>query len=298
MNLKPLPYFGWVKPSASGGGKLDISIEGNPLTAEQYKEVLRLMKFVAWVRPFLIDYLVLDSWYGEIVRLPEHLGDKLARHPNLIEKTGTFLIQSHVIVEKAVNGFFSAAATFRDRLLARTNSRKGSELQCFTSELYDAEPAYRLGYNLRNFGLHSDAIIHAIPMRRSGTDEVEVEVTIAISRDRLIRSLDVNERVRTDLGGMPSSIDLLALCETYQECMAQIFAKLLTTRAEELAFAFGLANVLRNGARGLPKDATPILFLEPPSGEADDKFEFTSKTELFSLDELSILADLFPALRS
>jgi hypothetical protein len=298
------PHFGWINPSDEAG-HFAFKIEGNRLSGEQWAECDQAAKFFARIRPFFLDYLLVDDYYGEVLRTPARIAAMLQKEPLLIQKAGLFHLKSHLICDKAVNGFVSAGGVFRDRLLSRLGAEKGSGhpiLQTL-SDIYDKSFEYRLFYGLRNFGQHNDAIINVIPISTDSEKETPSSVRLVLRTDRLRKEMTHPQaKLRADLQDAPEEIDFLSAATRYIECLREIFAAYLKLDQEDLSLAVGFAQAVRSGARGLPDGATPILLNSIPEvitkGEVTAGTVFDMKAMFLPLDEASLLEQLFPQLSS
>ncbi|HEX8364887.1 MAG TPA: hypothetical protein VF603_06335 [Allosphingosinicella sp.] len=302
-----MPYFGWMKPSETKEKSFDISIEGDPLDQETYSEFERAAKFFAEIRRTLIDFLILSEEYGSLLDVPKQLSDIYIQSGELIQNSGALFIRSHVVADRAVTGFLSAGGTFRDRLFHRLsiNTQSDHPVSNRLRATYDRSFAYRLCYNLRNFGQHVSAILNVIPISiKDLQGNPAVSVALALDRNRLIAEMEkAQPRLKADLKTQPDKIELLPIVTEYFHALRHALMDYVLLSADDLIFTMGFANVLEAGARGLPPGATPLLFKELPSAEsiqasAEREFDFKAQIEHFSLDELGMLLKCLPELQT
>lgn len=297
------PYFGWLKPSGDAEGHFNFKIEGSRLSKDQWDECNRAAKFFARIRPFFLDYLAVDDYYGDVLRVPKRIADMVKGDPFIFQNVSLFHLKSHLICDKAINGFVSAGAVFRDRLLSRLGIGKDSNHAIVQklNEIYDRSFEYRLFYGLRNFSQHGDAVIDAIPMSANASDG-SCTARLVIRRVRLRdRMTKMSARLRTDLDNASDEIDFEPAAKLYMECLRELFAAFLVLDFADLQFSLAFVRAVRSGARGLPPAATPILVHEIP--EVVEKGEVTAGT-LFDLsamflpiEEAALIEQLFPQLK-
>ena len=287
-------HFGWL--AVKEDSAFDLSVQAEPIGAEGWEEYSRLASFFARVRPTLIDYLVFEADFAALMRLPSDLvREYIVTHA--IANSGSYTIRTHVIAEQRVNSFLSSASSFRDHLVHRLGIKRDTDhpINDRLRYNYDNSFAYRLCYNLRNFGQHEAAILHVIPVKASNlqTENASLKIGLSLSRERLLRDMrKLQPRVRQELTQMDGDLDLIEIATAYFATMRLLFVEYIALDLDDLQYARGYKLALWQAVE-IPPDATPLLFEGlPHPGEAKSpgsEVELDCKTHHYSFDELAIL---------
>ncbi len=121
--------------------------------------------------------------------------------PNVFAFGGVELTLALAKPQNLLSNFLSAASSFRDRACTRLGERFGSgstEFKGFAEEItaaYDGWFAYRLLYNLRNYGVHHDSPLSLIPVRgvRQASGAAEFNVSLVLCPAEMLRSAKIQK---------------------------------------------------------------------------------------------------------
>ena len=286
-------------------GTFDITIEGAALSSEQVAEVDRFLNFIANNRVTLIEYLVCASTFRDCEVIPQKLKDLVFSDRNLLTLAGSTGVEMYIILDKYTGAFLSACASFRDRLFKRQGVKTGGAHPLFQASnmIYDASFEYRLFYNLRNVGLHYEAIFHNLPVTGDWLKEDAFNADLRMDRLALARAIKKSggqKRVRDELLEAGPEIDFVDAARKYLFHMRNLFFVHLISQGEELIHFRNFFTAIEKGIRGAPEAALMVLFkdYEPPSIRSEDG-SFSQKVNIthLSLDEADMLLGLFPELR-
>jgi hypothetical protein len=293
-------HYGWVRPNNDDAGSYSFKIECAALPPDAWEECERALQFFARTRPYLINYIVLDSYYGDLLKIPNALREKLGSNPSFLHRMIGVGIEIYALCDKGVNGFLSTGQSFRDRTLTKLNAGKDSQHQIRLSiaDLETRHSVYRLLVQLRNLGLHNEMVFRAIPIKV----DVETEsYTVALQLDKselLARLSSSKLKAVGDTSDIPDKIDFLDAARVYMDCHRTILAEVLKLQAEDLPFSLEFMKAVLSGARDTPQNAIPMIFRGIPERIKSGKLSLGESAEAdvieFPVREYLMLRQIFP----
>lgn len=291
-----------MQPNEDKEGSYAFKIEGAALAADVWEECDRTLQFFARIRPYLINYVVLDDYYGDLIKIPNALKEKLGTSPYLLHRMTSIAIELHAMCDKAVNGFLATGQSFRDRAVTKLRAGPKSQhpvWQCIR-DLEAQHAVYRLLTQLRNLGLHNEAIFRAIPLKVDADNEAYT-IGLQLNKAELLSRLSPSKlKAVGDTSSIPENVDFLESAQLYMECHRTILSKILELQSEDLVFSIGFMSALGSGARGTPPNAIPMIFRGVPDQIRNGTFgrgeTVNANVIEFPRQEYLILLKVFPAL--
>ena len=256
-------------------GQLRHQIEANPLPSDAREECEQALGYFGKVRPYLIAYVVIDSFYGDLLKLPTHLQKAIGSNPQFLHRLMGTAVELHALCDKTVNGFLAAGQAFRERILSkgRIGRRDDHPIRKTIDQLEQQHVYYRLLGQLRHFGLHNDFIFRTIPVSAS-LEGGQYTIKLELEKDDLLGRLGASKRKKVgDTSGIPNPVDFLDGARVYMECNRQILSEVLRAESDSFSSAMGFMKALRGGARGMPVGAIPMIFREVPQAIVDGTFK-------------------------
>jgi hypothetical protein len=278
--------FGWYVPKP--GGKVDIGRHTKPFPKESWAEFQRIVAVTADLRPFVIDYLALENDFAVLDAIEDELATYLDAMPNAFAFTGVGQTAALSKAQGAVSNYLSAASAFRDRAITRLRRRysDGSlELKMLNAAIqdaYDSSFAYRLLYNLRNYGQHHDTPLSMIPVEgaRQASGEMKFRVSLVLNPSELLDSNLVQPSFRRkELAHHVGQIELLPLAREFLQLHGVMMRTIIDAHVGRLVEMQEYGRLIYAKMK-LPKGAIPVIWEE----ERPD-----SCFHLFSFDELAFL---------
>jgi hypothetical protein len=295
--------FGWVQPDVeSGDGRIVIGVSEKDFSEEEWEEFGEIVGAIAEFRPYVADFLALESSYRAVRDLETKILSEIDTRALASFFGGVELLKAHSIVDQAISNFLTAASAFRDRAIARAGGTPNCEsrieqMKESFSSCYDSSFAYRLLYNLRNYGQHHAAPIDSIPIagKRNQATEMIASVRFEIRREALLRSKRIQPKVRKELEQNSEAILLIPLATGYMKCHGRIMLGMIDARRDAFSrfAAYAKAVYLR---KKLPKNATPVIW----EGPKIENVWPDLRTDMhgFSFDEFALLTKLMIRLRA
>ena len=244
------------------------------------------------LRPFVIDYISLDENFTALERIEGDIATSFEMMPNALGFTGVQQTIALAKAQNALSNFLSSASSLRDRSCTRLRERYGkasTESTGFGEAItaaYDGSFAYRLLYNLRNYGVHHDRLLSLIPMygARHSSGKVEFTVSLVLCPEEMLRSEKIQNSFRAELGQQPDQIPLLMPITEYFDlhgCLMKFVIDMHLPRLMEFQ-DFGRALLTK---MALPKGAMPMIW------EGEDPRR-QGHLHQFGFDELGFLQQL------
>lgn len=133
---------------------------------------------------------------------------------------------------------------------SRLYGRQSSELANLRTRIsheYDASPAYRMLYKLRDYTQHCGLPVDAVRLALTNVSSPSSrsQINFLLNRDQLLSNFDWKAQVTRDLEKMPEEIDLLPLISDAAPCFRRIYGEVLRTRSDH---AMAAVPVVREAA--------------------------------------------------
>lgn len=283
-------------------GKFDLGRLPNELSCESWMEFKRIVGVTDELRPFLIDYLALENDFSVLGGIGKEIATSLQLLPNAFDFGGVGQTVALAKAQGALSNFLSSASAFRDRSTTRLRERYGVGslelrlLEGAMKDAYDGSFAYRLLYNLRNFGQHHDSPLSPMPAHgvRQDSGEMQFSVSLVLWPTELLRGIKLNKSFRAELAAQPSEISLMAPSKEYFLLHSAMMKNILDMHLPRLIERQNYGRVIFTKMK-LPHGAIPIIW----EGEEQQNARFYQ----FSFDEFAFLRELHerlaaPAVRS
>jgi hypothetical protein len=282
--------FGWFIPKADG--KVDLGLRSIPLSAEIWAEFAELIAVTVELRPFVIDYLSLETSYAALADIERDIAASIESMPNTFCFGGVQQTLVLAQAQGALSNFLAAASAFRDRAGTRLRERHGPasvqnrHLKAGIKSAYDASLPYRLLYNLRNYAQHHDSPLSMIPIHgeRQISGEVEFTVSLVLKPKEMLRSKEIQKSFRAELSRQPDEIQLVPLVKAYFRLHGAIMKAVIGMHVPRLIELQRYGQVVLTKA-GLPRGAVPMIW----EGEAPPR---PLRFYHFSFDELAFVQQL------
>jgi hypothetical protein len=295
-------HYGWLKPNGDKVGSYSFRIEAASLPSEVWEECDRALSFFGRIGPHLISYVVLDSYYGDLLKIPDFVKSKIGDNPAFLHLITGMSVELHALCDRAVNGFLAAGQAFRERVLRRVGAApsSGHPVRERIESLEASHAVYRLLVQLRNLGLHEEAVFRTIPVSVDA-DSQSYTVSLQLGKAELLSRLSHSKRKAVgDTTDIPEKIDFLDAAQDYMNCHRKILSKVLELDADDLMFSVGFMRALRSGARGTPAGAIPLIFRGIPEEIRNGQFErgVTTNSNVIEVprEEFAYLISIFPEL--
>jgi hypothetical protein len=262
--------FGWFIPHSDGS--VDVGFRsGPPLSTEIWAEFEELIAVTAELRPFVIDYLSLETNYIALAEIEREIAASVQSLPNTFGFGG---VQQTFVLAQAqgvLSNFLAAASAFRDRAGTRLRERYGPEsihskrLKAAIKSAYDASFAYRLLYNLRNYAQHHDSPLSVIPMHgaRQISGEITFTVSLVLKPKEMLRSNEIQKSFRQELSRESDEIQIVPLVKEYFRLHGAIMKAVIGMQVPRLIELQRYGQVVLTKT-GLPPGAVPVIWEGDP----------------------------------
>ena len=250
------------------------------------------------IRPFVIDFLSLQDDFRVVSGIINRIASEAAERTNPLADLGLSHVRTMAMAQGAISNFLSSASSFRDRAKTRLRTTCGtdsSEVQQFKateSAAYDGWFAYRLLYNLRNYGQHHDMPLSYIPVNaKRGSDgkfvataNLFIDPSDILESDLIQKSFRQNELIK-----LTERLGLMPMVEQYMQLHGLLFNLIVSIHWPRLAQMQQYETLLREKTH-IPAGAVPIIFEEDESGNM-------GQFHHFSFDEFVLLRELAGSIR-
>jgi hypothetical protein len=295
-------HYGWMQPNNDEGGSYTFRIEGDALPHEVWEECSRALNFFGRIRPHLTSYVVLDGYYGDLLKIPDFIKSKVGNNPAFLHLITGMSVELHALCDRAVNGFLAAGQSFRERILRKIGASpsSGHPVRELTKGLEASHAVYRLLIQLRNLGLHEEAVFRTIAVNVDA-DSQSYTVGLQLDKTELLSRLSPAKRKAVgDATDIPQKIDFLGAAREYMECHRTILRTALLTDVDDVAFSVGFMRAVLSGARGAPPNAIPLIFRGVPEEIRNGQFAegATANANVIEVprEEFAYLVSIFPEL--
>lgn len=258
--------FGWYRPMPQGA--FDIHIVDRVLDEENWTEFCAMTRVVEWLRPFMIDFLALQSDFDSAFAVEDEVGAILT---GVLAQSMISIpvgVEANARAQQLVGNFLGAASAFRDRAATRLSREFGRDspesraLKSETSRMFDASFAYRSMYALRNYAQHHEVPISFVPINaaRSADGTMTCQIALHLDPAALITSGITNANLRAELAKIDGKLlmlrDLLAEFMTaHRSIMATILDIYETGLGQMAHYAAALHRILE-----IPADVVPVVW--------------------------------------
>ena len=238
---------------------------------ESYTEFRQFTRVVETLRPYVIDYIVLNAEAKAVaaveVAMATEFDDLLEQTIPSVSRT----METQARAQRAVANYLANASALRDRFCVRLTRKFGkgsSEIQTFNARLshhFDTSFAYRVTSVLRNHSQHHENPLSLVQMRanRDQAGKMKTAVGMQLHFAPLIANKKLNAKVRAELAAL-SDPDC-HLTPIIAENMAQhsdLFALVIDFHKNEIVEMAQYALALYRHL-GVPQGAYPVIFEGP-----------------------------------
>jgi len=272
-------------------GKIDLGVQPVALTDEAWAEFENVISVTTELRPFVVDFLSLEDDFKRLERVEDEIASQtVAGYP--LKNLGLKHLQSLAAAQGAVSNFLSSAGSFRERAKTRLRIRYGDDseqlkwIEDHEVHAYDNWFAYRLLYNMRNYGQHFEMPISLVPLsaKRETSGQFQAVATILVSPKELLESPLIQKSFREkELVGRTEDITLLPLAKTFMRIHGMVLNAIVQIHLPKIIEFQNYVRLLLQ-KMNLPPGAVPMIF--EVDGEKDRRFYH------FSFDEIAFLRDL------
>jgi len=280
--------IGWFIPRRDG--KVDLGT-GPRLSAENWAEFKSMIEVMAEIRPFLVDYLSLENDFMALAGMENEIVTYLRDMPNPVAFGG---VQQTIVLAKAqgaLSNFLSSTSAFRDRSDTRLRERYGKhsnqhqQLLGSFKAAYDRSFAYRLLYNVRNYGQHHDSPLSMIPTHgaRLASGELDFTVSLVLAPKEMLRSEKIQKSFRSELSARPGELHLIPLVKEFFYLHGGIIKVVIDMYMPRLIQFQNYGRAVLTRMR-VPEGAVPVIF------EGEDLGPHVMFP--FSFDEFAFVHDL------
>jgi hypothetical protein len=240
---------------------------GPPLSTEIWAEFEELIAVIAELRPFVIDYLSLETNYTALAHIERDIAASVESLPNTFGFAGVQQILVLTQAQGALSTFLAGASAFRDRAGTRLRERYGpdsihsKQLEAAIRSAYDASFAYRLLYNLRNYAQHHDSPLSVIPMHgeRQISGEIAFTVSLVLKPKEMLRSNKIQKSFRPELSRESDEIQLVPLVKEYFRLHSAIMKAVIGMHVPRLIELQRYGQFVLTKT-GLPPGAVPVIW--------------------------------------
>ena len=255
--------IGWLR--LEPGGTMEIRLL-SVVTEDVWDEFQKLIGTQARIRPYLLDFMALESEFQAVIRAHVEYAEGIALSVNPAFWPLSHQFVQLVQVQRHVSNFLGSASAFRERMSTRLRSEGRASLSAeivqHTNDLYDRNFAYRLMYNLRNYAQHHDLPIGVtnVNIANVSGSERDVAVKFAIDGKELLKSTRIQAKVRSEIEALHDPhIELLAATRTFFQCHVLLMRHWLLANQETFRGAFQYKSAVER-TLVLPEGALPVIF--------------------------------------
>jgi hypothetical protein len=279
-------------------GKMDIGRDAQPLSDDAWNDFNRFVTVATDIRPFAIDYLSLQNDFEVVFGLISKITGEVAEQTNPLANLGVNHLRTMATAQGAISNFLSSASSFRERARTRLRTAYGSDspevkqFKATESAAYDGWFAYRLLYNLRNYGQHHDMPLSFVPVsaRRGADGKFAATANLFIDPSEILESDLIQKKFReNELVELTEQLELMPMVEQYMHLHGLLLNYIVSIHLPRL-IQMQEYEALLVAKTHIPAGAIPMIYEENEKGEI-------GRFRHFSFDELVFLRELGSSIR-
>jgi hypothetical protein len=273
--------------------KMDIGRDSQPLSEDAWNDFNKYVAVATDVRPFVIDYLSLQDDFEVVSGVITRITSEVSQRENPLANIGINHLKTMATAQGAISNFLSSASAFRDRAKTRLRTAYGkasAEEQRFIDTeraAYDGWFAYRLLYNLRNYGQHHDMPLSLVPVsaRREADGKFAATANLLIDPTEILESdLIQNSFRKKELSKLTEQLELMPMVQQYMRLHGLMLNLIVSIHLPRLVQMQEYEALLHEKTH-IPLGAIPMIYEESEKGEI-------GRFHHFSFDEVLFLREL------
>lgn len=278
--------------------KMDIGRDSQPLSEEAWNDFNEYVAVATDVRPFVIDYLSLQYDFEVVTGAITRITNEVAERTNPLVNIGVNHLKTMAMAQGAISNFLSSATSFRERAKTRLRDDYGKdsseEKQFRDTEkaAYDGWFAYRMLYNLRNYGQHHDMPLSLVPVSalRGADGKFVATANLFVDPSEILESDLIQKSFREkELTKLTEQLELMPLIKQYMQLHGLLLNVIVSIHLPRLVQMQHYEKLLLERTN-IPTDAIPVIFEE-------DEGNQISRFHHFSFDEVEFLRELAGSIR-
>lgn len=295
--------LGWIKnyfDEDTGRLKTDFAVSESILDKATIAEFDKIIGYIAQIRPFLLDYLILRENFSDITNFHKNALNIIFDEG--IKSGGGMTIKIHTLAQQKFINFLISSSTMishYNKRISRIFTRKSKEFGYISSiedELSKKFVSFDICRYLRNYAAHHALPIDNIPSKFSWNNEVgwEGEHTYTIKKENLLANRQVRKGLSAHLTNFPDVIHLPELMDEYFRILSSIFTEVIGFFNTQISTVIHYREAVMKYKPDI-EGVRPVLW---KGGMPKMDEEYKANISEFSFDEVYFLVQILSEIKS